>query len=108
MHSYLNYHKDEILTPKKQIPTLTLNRHKCAIFYQKSNRKTESANITDRIHSYNRKLKRKKIQQFRNYEHLQEIGYGFDSGSLVDSNLIAPHYELLLIRQAVFVQAAEP
>lgn len=41
-------------------------------------------------------------------QDLQEIGNGFNSGSLIDPNFVAPHNELLLIRQPILRQAPHP
>ena len=41
-------------------------------------------------------------------QNLQEISNGFHSGSLVDPNFVAPHNELLLIRQPILRQAPQP
>ena len=41
----------------------------------------------------------------RNY--LQEISNSFNSGGLVDSNLVTPHNKFLLIRQSVFNQGSK-
>lgn len=45
-----------------------------------------------------------------NYDlpHLQEIRNGFNCSGLVDPDLIAPHYELLLKRKPVLRQAPQP